>query len=112
MPSNALNGFMPFPAVWPSAFLLNKTPISYKANRKIGGEAPSRYLPRLQAEKHVALNDSEMNNLLASHAFAPDLMRLDAFDDLMEDRRKMLSQLVEETMGKPVVHVSGRCDYD
>lgn len=69
-------------------------------------------MPRLQAEKHVALNDSEMNKLLTSHALAPDLMRLDAFDDFMEDRRKRLSQLVEETMGKPVVHVSDRCDYD
>ena len=39
---------------------LNKTPISYKANRKIGGDAPSRYVPRLQGEKEVALNDSKM----------------------------------------------------
>ena len=45
--------------------ILSKTPISYKANRKIGGEAPSRYLPRLQSEKQVALNDSEMDELLA-----------------------------------------------
>ena len=100
--------------IWKSRYdsILNKTPISHKANRKIGGEAPSRYLPRLQAEKHVALNGSEMNKLLASHALAPDLMRLNAFDDFMEDRRKRLSQLVEEAMGKPVVHVSDRGDYD
>ena len=38
--------------------VLNKTPISYKANRKIGGDAPSLYVPRLQGEKQVALNDS------------------------------------------------------
>ncbi len=91
---------------------LNKTSISYEANRKMSGEAPSHYLPRLQAEKHVALNDSEMNKLLASHALAPDLLRLDAFDGLMEDRRKRLSQLVEKAMGKPVVHMSDAGDYD
>ena len=55
--------------------VLNKTPISYKANRKIGGDAPSRYVPRLQGEKEVALNDSKMDELLASHALAPDLRR-------------------------------------
>ena len=92
--------------------ILNKTPISYKANRKIGGEAPSCYLPRLQSEKQVALNDSEMDELLASHALAPDLLRRDAFDDFLEDRRSRLSRLVEAAMGKPVVHVSETADYD
>lgn len=92
--------------------ILNKTPISYKANRKIGGDAPSRYLPRLQKEKQVALNDSEMDALLASHALAPDLMRRDAFDEFLEDRRRRLSRLVEVAMGKPVVHVSETADYD
>ncbi len=92
--------------------ILNKTPISYKANRKIGGEAPSRYLPRLQAEKHVALNDSDMNDLLASHLLAPDLLRRDAFDEFMDDRRTRLSRLVEAAMGKPLVHVSDTGDQD
>ena len=48
--------------------ILNKTPISYRANRKMGGDAPSYYLPRLQREKQVAVNDSELDKLLASHA--------------------------------------------
>ena len=92
--------------------ILNRTPISYKANRKIGGEAPSRYLPRLQGEAQVALNDSEMDELLASHALAPDLLRRDAFNDFVEDRRRRLSRLVEVAMGKPVAHVSETEDYD
>ena len=92
--------------------ILNKTPISYKANRKIGGDAPSRYVPRLQGEREVALNDSKMDELLASHALAPDLLRRDAFDDFTEDRRRRLSRLVEVAMGKPVVHVSETPDYD
>ena len=92
--------------------VLNKTPISYKANRKIGGDAPSRYVPRLQGEQEVALNDSKMDELLASHALAPDLLRRDAFEDFAEDRRRRLSRLVEVAMGKPVVHVSETADYD
>ena len=82
--------------------ILNKTPISYKANRKIGGAAPSRYLQRIQKDTPVALNDREMDELLASHALAPDLLRRDAFDDFIDDRRGQLSRLVEAAMGKKV----------
>ena len=85
--------------------ILNKTPLSYKANRKFGGEAPSRYLPRIQQEKQVAISDAEMDALLASHALTPALLRQDAFDAFVEDRRMRLSRLVETAMGKPVVHV-------
>ena len=92
--------------------ILNKTPISYKANRKFGGEAPSRYLPRIQRETEVALNDTEMDELLASHALTPGLLRKDAFYEFVEDRRRRLSGLVEVAMGKPVVHVPETADYD
>jgi len=92
--------------------ILNKTPVSYKANRKIGGDAPSRYLPRIQGEKQVGLSDAEMDELLASHALAPDLLREDAFDDFMEDRRRRLCRLVETAMGKAVVQVAEDDDYE
>ena len=92
--------------------ILNKTPISYKANRKFGGDAPSHYLPRIQREKEVALNDTEMDELLASHALSPDLLRKDAFVEFVEDRRRRLSGLVEVAMGKSVVHVPETADYD
>lgn len=92
--------------------LLNKTAISYKANRKIGGDAPSRYLPKIQQEKQVRLSDTEMDELLASHALAPDLLRNDAFDDFIEDRRRRLSRLVETAMGKAVVQVAEGGDYE
>ncbi len=92
--------------------ILNKTPISYKANRKVGGEAPSRYLPRIQSEKQVQLDDAGMDELLASHALSPRLLRQDAFDDFLEDRRKRLSRLVETAMGKSVVQVAEGGDYE
>lgn len=92
--------------------ILNKTPISYKANRKLGGQAPSRYLPRIQAEKQVALDDGQMDQLLESHALSPSLLRQDAFDGFLEDRRQRLSRLVETAMGKPVIQVAGAADHD
>lgn len=92
--------------------ILNKTPISYKANRKIGGSAPSEYLPRIQKEKQVGLSDVAMDELLASHALAPDLLRKDGFADFVEDRRLRLSRLVEKAMGKSVIQTSEDGDYE
>lgn len=58
------------------------------------------------------MNDIEIDELLASHALAPGLLRKDAFDEFVEDRRRRLSGLVEVAMGKPVVHVPETADYD
>jgi hypothetical protein len=82
--------------------ILNKTPISYRANRKIGGDAPSVYLPRIQNEPQVRLSDAEMNELLKSHALSPDLMRMDDFNAFIEDRRQRLLKLIEKAMGKKI----------
>ncbi len=83
--------------------LLNKTPISYKANRKIGGDAPSQYVSKIQSEKQVGLADQEMDALLASHALSPALLRADNFEEFIEDRRRKLSKLIEKAMGKQLV---------
>ena len=82
--------------------ILNKTPISYKANRKIGGDAPSVYIERLQREKNVGLEPAQMDSLLESHALSAALLRDDDFDAFLKHRREQLSQLVERAMGKPV----------
>jgi hypothetical protein len=82
--------------------ILNKTPISYKANRKIGGDAPSIYIDRIQREKNVELGADEMDELLHSHALSPELLRADDFDQFIQHRRLELSKLVERAMGKAV----------
>jgi hypothetical protein len=83
----------------------------YKANRKIGGDAPSVYLPRIQAEKNVQLSDMQMNNLLESHAIDPTLLRADNFEKFAADRRRRLGELVSKAMGKPVNLVSENDEY-
>ncbi|MDE0158840.1 MAG: DUF262 domain-containing protein [Candidatus Dadabacteria bacterium] len=92
--------------------ILNKTPISYRANRKIGGDAPSYYLPKIQKEEQVLLNDSEMDELLASHALSPALLRRDEFHQFLEDRRGRLNKLIERAMGKPVSQSFELGDYE
>lgn len=82
--------------------ILNKTSISYKANRKIGGDAPSIYLPKIQNEKQVGLSDEQMNELLASHSISPTLLREDDFEEFIADRRNQLIALIAKAMGKAV----------
>lgn len=80
--------------------IINKTPISYKANRMIGGTAPSQYLGKLQAHEQVQLDDIEMNALLASHCIPVEALRADDFAAFYELRQKELLLLIEKTMGK------------
>lgn len=82
--------------------ILNKTSISYKANRKIGGDAPSVYLPKIQNEKQVGLSDEQMDELLASHSLSPSLLRADDYDAFIQDRREQLIGLIAKAMGKDV----------
>lgn len=83
--------------------IINKTPISYKANRKIGGNAPSTYLRRLQEDKQVQLDDAGMDEILASHAIPADHLRADDFRGFIDGRRRLLLGLIEKAMGKRVL---------
>lgn len=99
------------PAVFNS--IVNKTPISYKANRKIGGAAPSAYLAKLQAEKLVALDAAAMDALLHTHQVPAQFLRADDFDGFYQARKALLLQLIEQAMGKaPSAHAEASNDSD
>ena len=80
--------------------IINKTAISSKANRKIGGSAPSKYLAQLQSEPQVRLTDPEMDDILKSHVIDPALLRGDSFNEFYEARKAALLAIVERAMGK------------
>ncbi|WP_435607222.1 GmrSD restriction endonuclease domain-containing protein [Pseudomonas knackmussii] len=80
--------------------IINKTPISYKANRMIGGSAPSNYLNKLQAHEQVRLDDIGMNELLDSHQIPVEALRADDFEAFYTARQKALLALITATMGK------------
>jgi len=86
--------------------VVNKTPISYKANRMIGGAAPSAYLSKLQQHKQVQFADADMDVLLISHLISPSHLRSDDFDGFYSARKTALLRLIEAAMGKPVLSVS------
>lgn len=80
--------------------IVNKTPISYKANRMIGGVAPSTYLGKLQSHKQVQLSDDGMDALLVSHRIDPQSLRRDDFEGFYQARKAALLTLIMEAMGK------------
>lgn len=80
--------------------IVNKTPISYKANRMIGGNAPSSYLSKLQTHAQVQLGDEQMNAILGTHYVDPVTLRSDDFSAFYAARKAALVKIVERVMGK------------
>jgi hypothetical protein len=80
--------------------ILNKTVISAKTNRSIGGTAPSNYLMRIQKAQNMS--DERMNEILKTHLIDPTCLRRDDFKTFLESRRASLAKRVEAAMGKPI----------
>lgn len=98
-----------FPKAWcsqrrisPSVFnsIVNKTPISYKANRMIGGNAPSIYLEKLRTHSQAQISKGSQDDILRSHLIEPALLRADDFDAFYAARRRSLLEIIEKVMGK------------
>lgn len=83
--------------------IINKTPLSYRTNRIIGGAAPSEYLAKLEKGNKgtPAIDSTTLDGYLASHMIAPVLLRADKFYEFMDDRQKRLLALIEKATGKP-----------
>lgn len=88
------------PAVFDS--IINKTPLSYRTNRTIGGAAPSQYLAKLEKGDDEAppISSAHLDGYLRSHLIDPALLRVDAFEAFMEDRQQRLLALIERATGK------------
>jgi hypothetical protein len=83
--------------------IINKTAISYKANRMVGGRAPSEYLHQLESDRAVQLTSAAMDEILVSHSIDPALLRADDFDGFFRQRKAALLALIEQAMGKQAV---------
>ncbi|MCA2550486.1 MAG: DUF262 domain-containing protein [Pseudanabaena sp.] len=83
--------------------IINKTPISFKANRTIGGKAPSDYLSHIQNHPSVQLNEEDMNAILMTHYIDPITLRQDDFEGFMLSRQRMILNKIESAIGKPVL---------
>jgi Uncharacterized conserved protein len=88
------------PAVFDS--IINKTPLTYRTNRIIGGSAPSDYLAKLEkgTSSSPPIERERLDAYLRSHLIEPDLLRADDFDGFMADRQRKLLALIEKATGK------------
>jgi hypothetical protein len=84
--------------------IINKTPLSYRTNRIIGGAGPSIYLSRLEGGSAAALPiaPDKLDGFLRSNLIDPAKLRSDDFDGFMRDRKERLLDLIERATGRPV----------
>ena len=82
--------------------IINKTPLSYRTNRIIGGVSPSEYLSKLEIGNSVTppIDGVKLDGFLKSHLIDPLLLRADSFDKFMIDRQKKLLSLIERATGR------------
>jgi hypothetical protein len=82
--------------------IINKTPLSYRTNRIIGGVAPSEYLAKLEKgnETTPSISPERLDGFIASHLINPSLLRTDDFDGFMLNRQSRLLALIEQATGR------------
>lgn len=85
---------------WIMNSIVNKTTIDARTNRRIGGNAPSRYLDRIETNEQIAADD--LDAILRSHDIDPLALRRDDFAAFFTARFERLLKQIEEATGKPV----------
>ncbi|MYC06501.1 MAG: DUF262 domain-containing protein [Chloroflexi bacterium] len=85
--------------------IVNKTAISARTNRSIGGRAPSLYLPTL--ERNAKVSPEVMDEILESHRIPAWTLRLDDFNRFFADRAEGLLERIESAMGKQIAREEG-----
>ncbi len=81
--------------------IVNKTAISARTNRIIGGAPPAKYLAAL--ERRGGITPETLDKILATHLISTEALRADNFAAFFEARRKALIELIHTVMGKAAV---------
>lgn len=89
--------------------IINKTLLSSKTNRIIGGSAPSKYLKKLvDGSKGVPpIEPGDLDEYLRTHLIDPELLRSDSFTAFFEARQQALVELVARTTRSPIYRGKG-----
>lgn len=85
--------------------IVNKTPLTGRTNRIIGGKAPSAYLPRLA--KNAEVDADVVANHIRTHLVDPALLAKDDFAGFLAARQQALVEAIETATGKAVVTEDG-----
>lgn len=82
--------------------IVNKTALSAESNRAIGGDAPSKYLTRI--EQKTGIGSADLDVILRTHLIDPALLRADDFEGFFTARKAALADLAAQAQGKAVVN--------
>lgn len=82
--------------------IVNKTPLTARTNRIIGGNAPSEYLSSLERNHEVP--PEELDDNLRSHFISPEMLRADQFESFFRDRSEAILRVIAQAMGKGLEH--------
>ena len=77
--------------------IVNKTPLTAKTNKFLGGNAPSEYLAKLEAQ---GMSRQRIDEILRSHLIEPETLRNDDFEAFFEERTRVLMAMIGRAMGK------------
>jgi hypothetical protein len=83
--------------------IINKTPLSARTNRMIGGSAPSAYLRHIESREHIAAE--RMDEILRTNLIDPVSVRADDFEAFFAQRERDLLSVIERATGKPIMTV-------
>jgi len=86
--------------------VVNKTAIGARTNKIVGGDAPSRYLAKLEDGDQIGT--LELDAILRSHDIDPRSLRNDNFESFFNDRFERLILQIEAAMGKPANRFENR----
>ena len=76
--------------------IINKTPIDARTNKIIGGNAPSRYLPRLKK------GNDRVSQVLETHWLDSEILEADQFARCFVERGEAMLRLIGEAMDKAI----------
>ena len=84
--------------------IINKTPLTARTNRILGGAAPSEYLAGLErgGVDSPPIAAADIDSFLRTHLIDPELLRADDFEGFYRARQAALLRLIEEATGQAV----------
>ena len=76
--------------------IINKTPLTARTNRSIGGQAPREYLGRIEVPH------GKLDEYICTHLIDPARLRANDFDGFFDARQSALLGAIREAMGKQI----------
>jgi hypothetical protein len=83
-----------------SESIVNKTALSFRTNRVIGGNAPQTYLKTLRDKNEIT--EQRQEQILTTHLINPEALKKDDFKTFYDLRKEALLQRIEQATGKTI----------